>query len=160
MSTRYPVQSQATPSRRFVVRALSGYLLAIWIVRRERTASADETFRVIVCSANPAATASRSFLADVFLKRTSHWEDGQPLHPADLRPESQVRRNFSEQVLKRSVAAVRNYWQQRIFSGRDVPPPELDSDDAVVRYVATHRGAIGYVSASAKLQDVKVIALK
>jgi len=59
------------------------------------------------------------------------------------------------------VEAVRRYWQQCIFSGRSVPPPELDSDEAIVRYVAKYRGAVGYVSADAKLgdRDVKVLAV-
>jgi hypothetical protein len=60
-------------------------------------------------------------------------------------------------VLKRSVAAVRNYWQQRIFSGRGVPPPELDSDEEIVAYVLKHRGAVGYVSGSAELRGTNAI---
>ena len=49
-------------------------------------------------------------------------------------------------MLKRSVAAVRSYWQQRIFSGRDVPPPEVDTENQVIKYVAGDPGALGYVS--------------
>ena len=70
-----------------------------------------------------------------------------------------MRRIFSERVLKRSVAAVRNYWQQRIFSGRDVPPPEVEGDEAVVAYVAEHPGAVGYVSLGAKLGDTREIPI-
>ena len=47
-----------------------------------------------------------------------------PIRPVDLRPNAATRRLFSERMLRRSVAAVRSYWQQRIFSGRGVPPPE------------------------------------
>jgi hypothetical protein len=71
-----------------------------------------------------------------------------------------VRKRFSEAVLKRSVGAVRSYWQQRIFSGRDVPPPEVDSDEAVMAYVARYPGAIGYVSGTTKLVGVKELALR
>jgi hypothetical protein len=55
---------------------------------------------------------------------------------------------------------VKNYWQQRIFSGRDLPPPELDSDEAVVSYVLSHRGALGYVSGAAKLDKAKPVAVQ
>jgi hypothetical protein len=41
-----------------------------------------------------------------------------------------------------------------------LPPPELDSDEAVVRYVLKHRGAIGYVSASAKLERAKTVSVQ
>jgi ABC-type phosphate transport system substrate-binding protein len=125
----------------------------------ETTAPGD--FRVIVNVHNPAGSAAREFLADVFLKRASRWESGEPARPVDLRPDSGARRAFSLGILKRPVAAVRRYWQQRIFSGRDVPPPELDSDESVTRYVATHAGAIGYVSFSVQLGDgVKVLSVR
>ena len=62
-------------------------------------------------------------------------------------------------VLRRSVAAVRSYWQQRIFSGRGVPPPELDDDAAVVRYVLKYPGAIGYVTEGTPLEGAKVVTI-
>lgn len=73
---------------------------------------------------------------------------------------SAVRTAFSDSVLKRSVAAVRSYWQQLVFAGRELPPPELDSDAAVLAYVAKHEGAIGYVTGSANVATVKVVQLK
>jgi ABC-type phosphate transport system substrate-binding protein len=96
----------------------------------------------------------------VFFKRTTRWQHGLVIHPADLRPESGIRREFSALVLKRSVSAVRSFWQQRIFSGRDLPPPEFDSDEAILRYVASSPGAVGYVSAKALVGPVKVLQLR
>ena len=80
--------------------------------------------------------------------------------PVDLKPDSAVRRRFSEHVLNRSVAAVKSYWQQRIFSGRGVPPPELESEQAVLAYVTKHRGAVGYVSTTAEVGNVRVIRIE
>ena len=42
----------------------------------------------------------------------------------------------------------------------DLTPPELDSDDAVVSYVMSHRGALGYVSGGAKLDKAKPVAVR
>ncbi len=124
-------------------------------------APAGETpsFRIIVNSQNPVGSLSNRFVADSFLKKVNDWSDGQRLQPVDQKASSETRRVFSLVVLGRSVAAVRTYWQQRVFSGRGVPPPELDGDADVVRYVSAHRGAIGYVSNAAKLDGVKVIKL-
>jgi hypothetical protein len=55
---------------------------------------------------------------------------------------------------------VRAYWQQRIFSGRDVPPPELDSDQQVVDYVMKYPGAIGYVSGAADLKGARAVQIR
>ena len=78
----------------------------------------------------------------------------------DLRFDSPVRSHFSNAILKRSVAAVRSYWQQRIFSGRGVPPPEVDTEAAAVRYVRQNRGGVGYVSSTADIREVKVLAVR
>lgn len=117
-------------------------------------------FRVVVHPSNPTRSVERSFLADAFLKKATRWGEGEIIRPADLRPAAAARRTFTERVLKRSVGAVRSYWQQRIFSGRDVPPPELDSDDEVMAFVAKYPGAVGYVSGSAKMKDVRELLIK
>ncbi len=125
-------------------------------------ALADEPmagFRVVTNRDNSAGSVEREFLANAFLKKTTRWPDGAAIDAVDHRFGAPVRARFSEQVLRRSVAAIRNYWQQRIFTGRGVPPPELESDEAVLRYVGSRRGAVGYVSEAADVSGVKVLAL-
>jgi ABC-type phosphate transport system substrate-binding protein len=116
-------------------------------------------YQVIVNPNNPSTSADREFVADAFLKKTTSWPNGETIRPVDLGAGSSVRRQFSDEILRRSVAEVKGYWQQRIFSGRDVPPPELDSDDDVVRYVLKYDGAIGYVSGGANLNGAKVLGV-
>ncbi len=127
---------------------------------RVRADSRPPAYAVIVNPSNPADVVDRAFLADAFLKKNTSWPGGETIHPVDLAPSSPVRREFSEEVLHRSVAEVKAYWQQRIFSGRDVPPPELDTDDDVVQYVLKHDGAVGYVSVEAHLNGTKLVAIR
>ena len=137
-------------------------VVTIVVTLRARTVSADPPpppFVVIVHPKNPHVQLDRGFIADAFLKKTTRWPDGDVIKPVDLPPSSPVRESFSQSVLKRSVAAVRSYWQQMIFSGRDVPPPELANDDLVVKYVTTHTDAIGYVSRETRLGDARVVAV-
>jgi ABC-type phosphate transport system substrate-binding protein len=133
-------------------------LLTSWSVLAH-TQSAPE-YRVIVHPSNPATSLQRDFVADAFLKKATRWPDGKALRPVDLSSQSPARQRFVESVLKRSIAGVRSYWQQQIFSGRNVPPPELDSDEAVIAFVLKYEGAIGYVSGTASCATVKVVALK
>lgn len=124
---------------------------------------ADEAPLSFVIIAHPETAANqvtREFVTQAFLKRITRWPEGSTIRPVDLHATARVRSAFSSALLKRSVTAMRSYWQQRIFSGRELPPPELDSDDAVVRYVSANPGAIGYVSAGTKLHGVKVLALR
>jgi ABC-type phosphate transport system substrate-binding protein len=145
---------------RFLCSIVLGALatIALWF----QTASAQQAvaFQIVVHPQNPLASVSREFLSDALLKKVTRWDDGETLRPVDLPATSPTRQKVSEFVHKRSVAAIRSYWQQRIFSGRGVPPPELESDDAVLSYVLKNRGAVGYVSGSVKPGDAKVIALR
>lgn len=123
-------------------------------------AAESEGFRIVVHPQNPLSQVERAVLADIFLKKTTRWPDGAAAHPVDQHSESAVRERFSVRVLKRSVFAVRSYWQQRIFSGRGLPPPELAADDAVLRYVQANRGAVGYVSEQIDVSKLKVLQLR
>lgn len=147
--------------RRQVLGVLLGMTLGDLLASSD--ASADEPragFRLIVHPGNSTATLSRELVTDIFLKKYTRWEDGEAVHPFDQRVDSAVRGQFSDAVLRRSVAAVRHYWQQRIFSGRGVPPPELESDEAVLRRVQGDRGAIGYVSEHATMSGVKLVTIR
>jgi ABC-type phosphate transport system substrate-binding protein len=117
-------------------------------------------YQLIIEPDNQNTTVDRSFLADAFLKKVTVWPNGEVVRPVDLASHSPARKRFTEDVLKRSVGAVKSYWQQRIFAGRDVPPPELETDEEVVTYVLKHQGAVGYVSGSADLRGAKAISLR
>lgn len=123
-------------------------------------AAADPGYRVIVHPANPLESVERRFLADLFLRKAVRWPNGDAARPADLAGDPPVRRRFSEDVVGRSVAAVKSYWQQVIFSGRGLPPPELDDEAAVVAYVLRHAGAVGYVSTTADVGSAKVLPVR
>jgi hypothetical protein len=136
-----------------------GLVLSVTRGALSETSESGGAFRIIVNPDNQIGSVSREFLANAFLRNVRDWENGVGIQPVDLLPSSPIRQEFSLRVLLRSVAAVRSYWQQRIFSGRGVPPPELESDAAVVRYVVNNRGALGYVSKSTDLGAARVIAV-
>jgi ABC-type phosphate transport system substrate-binding protein len=117
-------------------------------------------YEMIVPSSQPDEAVDRLFLADAFLKKVTTWPNGEQIRPVDQTAGSSTRKSFTEDVLRRSVEAVKSYWQRRIFAGGDVPPPELDGNDEVVAYVAKHPGAVGYVAPGTILQGAKVLAMK
>lgn len=158
-----PAPRASTKTRRALLLFVLVGLVASMVPLDGSAAWADEapaSFVVIVHPDTAASEVTREFVTQAFLKRVTRWPDGQTIRPVDLHGGARVRTAFSSSLLKRSVTAMRSYWQQRIFSGRELPPPELDSDDAVVRYVLANPGAIGYVSAGTKLHNAKVLALR
>jgi ABC-type phosphate transport system substrate-binding protein len=146
------------PPPRFLSSLVAVALCALGGMRA--TSAPAPAFRVIVNAANPTTSVERRFLADLFLKKITRWPSGEGARPIDERAESPARLGFSEVVLERSVASVKNYWAQQMFSGRAVPPPELDGDDDVVRFVLKNLGAVGYVSAGAALGGTKTLIVK
>jgi hypothetical protein len=139
-------------------------VMTLSVVAFARTVSAEQSppppsYRVIVNPRNPATSLTRTFLQDAFLKKTRHWPDERVIQPLDLAPTTSARSSFTKQVLGRSVAAVRAYWQQRIFSGRDVPPPELTSDERAIEYVLRHEEAVAYISGTTPLAGAKVVSV-
>jgi len=148
-------------SRRGLLSALVALVGSGWLgTGTARAAPESDPFLVIVNSRNPLRSVPREFLEGAFLKKVSRWDDGEAIRPVDQGPALRARGSFSRLVLKRSVAAVKSYWLQRIFAGRDTPPPELDSDEAVIRYVRTHHGAVGYVSADRNLDGTKTLTIR
>jgi len=142
-----------TMMRSLVLVALFGTVVAA------PTGNAQEVpeFRVIVHPDNATSYLTVGRLSELFLKRSTRWEDGTPVLPVDQRMNAPVREVFSKAVFGRSTSAMVAHWQQQIFSGRGVPPPELESERAVVEYVATRPGAVAYVSRNAPLSGVKSV---
>ena len=125
------------------------------------TMSADtRAFHVIVTRANAATSLTEAEVSAMFMKRMRSWPDGSDVAPVDQRAGSRVRESFSEEIHGKSVRYVIRYWHRLIFSGRGIPPRELESDAEVLAFVAANRGAIGYVNAGAALpDDVQVLTV-
>lgn len=122
-------------------------------------AEPEPGFSVIVHPTNTTTALTTDELSGVFLKKVTKWKDGRSIVPVDLREDSPVRQSFSNAVHRRKVPAINSYWQQQIFSGRAVPPREMDSEEEIVRFVARSPGGIGYVSTKTPLKDVKVLKI-
>ena len=126
------------------------------------TADAQDTssaFVVIVHADNPATSVDQDRLSKMFLKKIKRWEVSEASVAAfDQMESADVRESFTRSVHGKSISAIKSYWQRMIFSGRDVPPDELESDVEVMAAVAGNEGGVGYVSADADLTDgVKTI---
>jgi hypothetical protein len=147
--------------RRFAALALTLTLsLSAHDVLRAQPKGSTPAYRVIVHPANPTVGVARKFLEDALLKKTTGWPSGVVIRPVDQTASSPVRRTFTDEVLHRTVPEVKSYWQQAIFAGRDVPPPELASDDDVVKFVLKYSGAVGYVSGGTNLNGAKVVTIQ
>lgn len=132
--------------------------LLVALVAPARSVAAQD-FKVVANNSIAASSVTADVLAKVFLKQTDKLE-GSATTPVYQGKTSATRIAFDKSVLGKSVAGVETFWQQQIFSGKDVPPPSKATDDDVIAFVKSTPGGIGYVSAGAATAGVKVIAVK
>ncbi len=128
--------------------------------RATASIAANDNFKVIVRSDNTITAVDRSFLRDVFLKKTTEWHDGSTIRPVDLAQSSSAREHFTQDVLKKTPSQLKNYWNQQIFSGKNVPPPEASSAADMISYVLGTPGAVGYLPAGVDPGGAKVIEVR
>jgi ABC-type phosphate transport system substrate-binding protein len=117
-------------------------------------------YQIIVNPANQIESVDRAFLSSVYLKKVATWRNDWTVRPVQLSKRYPLRDQFTREILKKSPSQLRSYWNRQIFSGKAVPPPDLESQEEVIAYVLANKGAIGYVAAGANLRGAKVVRLK
>ena len=134
-------------------------LAAFGLTARRIGAQDASAYKVIVNVSNPTTQLSRLKLGEMFLKKTPRWADGHPIQPVEPPGKSPVRQRFDLEIFGKQVIAVSAYWQQMIFSGKGVPPPERSNDADIVAFVRETPGAVGYVAAGTDVSGVRVVAI-
>lgn len=100
----------------------------VWCAAPARLPAQDVAYRVVVHVTNPVTRLTRDQASQIFLRKVVLWDDRKPVLPVDQPPTSPVRRAFTKQVHRRTIASVQTYWQQQTFAGRGVAPPERGVD--------------------------------
>lgn len=135
-------------------------VICVWLCALTSSIAGDARYELIVHPDNSVSEVSRDFLRDAFLKKATSWSDGATIRPIDLPSKVPARDRFTQDVIRKTPAQLKNYWNQQIFSGKGVPPPEADNVDQVIRYVLANPGAVGYLPAGTDPQGAKIIGIK
>jgi ABC-type phosphate transport system substrate-binding protein len=131
-------------------------ILTVWILLGLCTVHAQ----VIVVNPRVKASAiSKSDLRDIFSGSSSIFGDGSRAVPVILKG-GPVHAAFLKTYVGKDEAAFRATWRSIMFAGQGTMPKVFDSEAALIDYVATVPGAIGYVSGSTNHEKVKSLAVK
>jgi TonB family protein len=115
-------------------------------------------FKVVANASVKADSMSAGELRSVFLAEHSSLEDSSHVEPVFER-NGPAHEAFLRVFLRQSDEALQSHFGTLVFTGKALMPRSFDSDAEVVAYVAKTRGAIGYVSASASTEGVKILAV-
>jgi ABC-type phosphate transport system substrate-binding protein len=116
----------------------------------------------VIVIANPGVKASeigKGDLRDIFTGAATSLPDGARVVPILLKAGT-ANEEFLKAYIGKNDTAYRAGWRSLVFSGQASMPKSLDSDAAVVDFVAHNAGAIGYIGASSPHEGVKVLTVK
>ncbi len=112
---------------------------------------------VVANSSVSADSISKTELKDVFLGASTSVH-GSRVKPVLLK-EGPTHTDFVTNYVGKAPVAFIMAWRGLVLSGQATMPKTLDTDAAVVDYVARTPGAIGYVSKSSSHDAVKVLTV-
>lgn len=111
---------------------------------------------VIASPQVPVETISVSDMAAIYTLKKTSWGNNIPMVPVNREANSPLREKFSEAVFNLSPQELVEYWNQLRYKGK-LPPLVQTSDQAVLGFVRSVPGAIGYIDASQATTGVKVL---
>ncbi len=108
---------------------------------------------------NPASTVpaiSEDQFKDLFLGKRLAWDDGSKVVVVLVKdgPANDI-------LMKRLGKTPQQFqtgWKKLVFTGKGAMPEQVDSEDALVAFVAKTPGAIGFVDKAKAKDPVKAIA--
>jgi ABC-type phosphate transport system substrate-binding protein len=105
---------------------------------------------VIVSAKSPTTRMTTEQVSDIYLGKSN------ALKPIDNGDKSS-RAEFYSKVTGKDLTQVKTLWAKLTFTGKNSPPRELPTNEAVVKAVGANPNAIGYVEESAVDSTVKVV---
>jgi len=104
----------------------------------------------------PVSSISVAQLADIYTAKKDSWSPALKIVPVNREASSAERKSFTEEVFNLSPQELGEYWNKLSFQGK-LPPLVQISDQAVLGFVRSIPGAIGYINASQAPTGVKIL---
>ena len=110
---------------------------------------------------NPSVTAkglSDDVLKDIYLGKTSIWDDGTKITVVILKDGPS--HDALMHRLNKSSQQFLSSWKKLVFTGKGAMPEIVANDQALVDFVAKTPGAIGYVDKDKVKEGVKALPIQ
>ena len=102
---------------------------------------------------------SKDKLARIYLGKLKKYSNGTKIKAVDLPNDSSAHKKFYQAVVKKSASAMNRYWSKVKYTGKGKPPKKLNSEREVLKWVASTKGAIGYIDGKYLNKSVKVVLI-
>jgi ABC-type phosphate transport system substrate-binding protein len=133
------------------------WLIVVLLAAGTFSALALDDALVIVNPGVGADHLSAQELKYIYTARTKYWDDGKAIIIVVLPDKTDA---ALQQASGMDGSQFKTFWERLAFSGRGSEPEKAADAAALVAFVASTKGAISLVPASAKLTGVKVMEIK
>jgi ABC-type phosphate transport system substrate-binding protein len=124
------------------------------------TARAQEGDVIVIANQSVVeSTLDKRTLANLFLKKKKTWANRDSAEIVILEG-GEVHKTFLKLYLGKTEQQYASHWNKLVFTGTGRPPKSFDNERQVVAYVASVKGAIGYVGPGVDISGVKRIAIE
>lgn len=106
----------------------------------------------------PVDSITKSALLDFYTGDIQSWSNDEPVIVVDLKTRGDTKTIFYDFLGKKS-SRMKSIWLKKKLSGEWDPPESLESEDDVVKKVASTPGAIGFVSQLKATNDIKILLI-
>lgn len=132
------------------------YTLFFLFLLSIRIASAQDNVWIVANVTDQGFSLTKTEVRNLFM--SSATSKDYVLDPVALSPGNRIRAVFNAKIIALPESRIQSYWAQMRFSGRQTPPVEFSSLDALISYVSENDGAIGYVPADTVLpENVRIV---
>lgn len=136
--------------------SLLAVVLCAVLLSATATTASERPFAVIAAPGASDHRLTRESIALIFKRKQNYWGNGMRIQPVNLPLTHPLRQDFSERILGNPAESLEDYWREMYFHGI-LPPHVVASEEAVVLFVSSTPGAIGYVSSCPLEHKVNVV---
>ena len=134
---------------------ISSIFIGLFMLMFTQLAFADLV--VITNKATKVDVLTAAQVKALFLQKEKSLPGGGNVVLGDQNSGSAVRDEFGSKVLGKSAKKLKRYWSKRVFAGKGVPPKVVGDDAAMKAWVAKTPNSLGYISAGALDDSVKMV---
>lgn len=118
----------------------------------------EEPLALVIAADSPVRQLALADVKLIYLCKSQIDNDGQRWLPLNLPANDELRRGFALALFGELPEAQEDYWNVQYFNGIN-PPKVMASEEAVLRFVSSTTGALGYVRLHKADRRVKVLQL-
>jgi ABC-type phosphate transport system substrate-binding protein len=113
---------------------------------------------VVVHPSNVSSFSDKD-LKKIFLAKKKKFPAGGRIIVLRQKKGTPVKLQFVQGLLNKSENQLKAYWSRLIFTGKALPPKEIDGDTEMKKRVSANPSVIGYIDAASVDDSVKVVKI-